>query len=44
MLRRKLEHNPADPIWILTVRGFGYRMGTGPLHPPSSEKQSDKKE
>ncbi len=31
MLRKKLERDPSDPIWIRTVRGFGYRMGTGPL-------------
>ena len=31
MLRRKLEADPSDPKHILTVRGFGYRLGTGPL-------------
>ena len=25
-LREKLEHDPADPQWILTVRGAGYRF------------------
>ena len=31
MLRRKLETDPARPRVLLTVRGFGYRLGTGPL-------------
>ena len=34
LLRQKLEDDPAHPIRILTVRGFGYRMGTAPLVPP----------
>jgi DNA-binding response OmpR family regulator len=25
-LREKLEPNPADPLWIVTVRGMGYRF------------------
>ncbi|WP_026533600.1 response regulator transcription factor [Arthrobacter sp. H14] len=25
-LRRKLDENPRDPRWLLTVRGVGYRM------------------
>ncbi len=33
-LRKKLEVDPSSPIWIRTVRGFGYRLGTGPLKPP----------
>jgi two-component system alkaline phosphatase synthesis response regulator PhoP len=28
-LRRKLEHNPASPEHILTVRKIGYRLATG---------------
>ena len=28
-LRRKLDDPPADPRYILTVRGVGYRMGPG---------------
>ncbi|KGI68878.1 response regulator transcription factor [Mycolicibacterium rufum] len=28
-LRRKLRDNPGDPRFVLTVRGVGYRMGTG---------------
>jgi two-component system OmpR family response regulator len=27
-LREKLEDNPSDPQWILTVRGVGYRLRT----------------
>jgi DNA-binding response OmpR family regulator len=33
-LRQKLEADPSDPQYILTVRGFGYRTGTGPLPAP----------
>lgn len=28
-LRRKLADDPADPRFVFTVRGVGYRMGTG---------------
>lgn len=31
-LRRKLDENPRDPRWLLTVRGVGYRMA-----PPRSQ-------
>jgi DNA-binding response OmpR family regulator len=34
LLRQKLEDDPSHPTRILTVRGFGYRMGTAPLAPP----------
>jgi two-component system response regulator MprA len=40
MLRQKFEDNPSSPRWIRTVRGFGYRLGTGTgaLKLPPSEK------
>jgi DNA-binding response OmpR family regulator len=28
-VRRKLDDDPADPRYVLTVRGVGYRMGAG---------------
>ena len=34
MLRKKLETDPSLPVWVQTVRGFGYRLGTGPLKSP----------
>lgn len=29
LLRQKIEPDPTHPRWILTVRGFGYRLNTG---------------
>ena len=43
MLRKKLETDPAAPVWVRTVRGFGYRLGTGPLKMPEGDNSSDKK-
>ncbi|HVN56438.1 MAG TPA: response regulator transcription factor [Anaerolineaceae bacterium] len=34
LLRQKVEKDPSNPRLILTVRGFGYRMGTGELKLP----------
>lgn len=31
LLRQKLEDDPANPKRLITVRGFGYRLGTRPL-------------
>jgi DNA-binding response OmpR family regulator len=38
LLRQKLEDDPAHPVRILTVRGFGYRLGTAPLTPPKETR------
>lgn len=38
MLRKKIEAEPASPKLLLTVRGFGYRLGTRPL-PPLEETE-----
>jgi DNA-binding response OmpR family regulator len=38
LLRQKLEDDPAHPTRILTVRGFGYRLGTAQLTPPEDKK------
>jgi two-component system phosphate regulon response regulator OmpR len=29
-LRRKIEHDPAKPLLVQTVRGIGYRLVTTP--------------
>ena len=33
-LREKLEADPADPVYILTVRGAGYRFRDVPAQSP----------
>jgi DNA-binding response OmpR family regulator len=40
MLRRKLEADPSNPVWVRTARGFGYRLGTGPLKRPEDGSSS----
>jgi DNA-binding response OmpR family regulator len=43
MLRKKLEDDPSSPVWLRTVRGFGYRLGTGPLKLPEDNKPPEEK-
>lgn len=35
LLRQKIEPDPAHPRWILTVRGYGYRIGSESVKMPS---------
>ena len=42
MLRKKIETDPSSPIWLQTVRGFGYRLGTGPLKMPKGHAPDKK--
>lgn len=37
LLRQKIEESPSSPARILTVRGFGYRLATGPLTPATDK-------
>jgi DNA-binding response OmpR family regulator len=43
LLRQKVEVDPTHPRLILTVRGFGYRMGTGPLRLDSDAEPAEEK-
>jgi DNA-binding response OmpR family regulator len=40
MLRKKIESDPASPSRLVTVRGFGYRLGTAPLIRPEDKDAS----
>lgn len=31
-LREKIEENPSAPVWLLTVRGLGYKLARGGTH------------
>jgi len=33
-LRRKIEADPKDPVWLQTVRGEGYRLAAEPIFAP----------
>jgi two-component system, OmpR family, alkaline phosphatase synthesis response regulator PhoP len=41
LLRKKVEQKPSHPVWVRTVRGFGYRLGTAPLNPHKEFDQED---
>jgi DNA-binding response OmpR family regulator len=43
MLRKKLEPDPTNPVLVRTARGFGYRLGTGPLKNRGGDKVPDNK-
>lgn len=32
-LREKIEENPSNPVWLLTVRGLGYKLVKGAVSP-----------
>jgi DNA-binding response OmpR family regulator len=42
MVRKKVETDPSNPVWVQTVRGFGYRIGASPPKPPAEIKIEDK--
>ena len=39
-LRRYLEDDPANPVFLRTVRGIGYRFEPQSIEPQGSESQS----
>jgi DNA-binding response OmpR family regulator len=43
LLRKKLEPDPSNPVWIKTVRGFGYCLGAAPLKSPRIDENPEKK-
>ena len=40
LLRQKLEDDPSTPKRLITVRGFGYRLGTRPLIPDEDQQSN----
>jgi DNA-binding response OmpR family regulator len=41
LLRQKLEDDPSNPKRLITVRGFGYRLGTRPVNPEEEASSSE---